>query len=301
MSLAPFFVLKKSETKYEEVAESLLCVACFVLLIIMLNTLLGSKGKMSQTFIEETRIPVTFIKVGPCVVTQIKKADKDGYWAVQLGFGTRKIKNISQPLQGHLKGAIKGKLAPRFLREVRMDSEPKYKVGDEVKITDVFKKGDVVAITGTSKGKGFAGVVKRWGFAGGPRTHGQSDRQRAPGSIGQGTTPGRVHKGKKMPGRMGGDTVTIKNLVVVNVDSENDTLAVSGPVPGSMGSLLKIKKIGSGKLDELVQETPEVQMQVEEKDEEGEKLDNKPTSTKAFEKTSENTETQNKTGDTEQS
>lgn len=219
---------------------------------------------MSQTFVEGTRVPVTLVKAGPCVVTYIKRVDSDGYWAVQLGFGEKKIKNITKPLQGHLKAA---KSAARFLREVRVDKEPDLKIGDVIKLTDIFKKGDVVAVTGVSKGKGFAGVVKRWKFAGGPKTHGQSDRWRAPGAIGQGTTPGRVRKGKKMPGRMGGDTIFVKNLIIVDVDDQKGEISVSGPVPGGPGSLLIIKKLASGKLEELVQEAPEVQVQVEEKEE----------------------------------
>jgi large subunit ribosomal protein L3 len=236
----------------------------------MLNTLLGSKGKMSQTYVGDTRVPVTWIKVGPCVVTQIKHQDKDGYWAIQLGFGDKRIKNVTKPMQGHLRGVIKDKKAPRFLREVRLKEEPKFKVGDVVNVSDIFKKGDEVSITGTSKGKGFAGVMKRWGFAGGPRTHGQSDRQRAPGSIGQGTTPGRVHKGKKMPGRMGTDTVTIKNLIVTDVNDDENLLAVSGPIPGIVGSLIKLTKTGTGKLEELVEEAPQQQVVEGEPEEEGE-------------------------------
>ena len=221
----------------------------------MINTLLGSKIKMSQAFIEGYRVPVTKVMAGPCVVTQIKKMDKDGYWAVQLGLGERKTKNISKALQGHLKGAIKDKKAPRFLAEVRFDSEPEYKVGDIIKASDIFKAGDVITITGTSKSKGFAGVVKRWSFAGGPKTHGQSDRQRAPGSIGTTTTPGRVLKGKHMAGRMGGDTVTIKNLHIASIDPEKNEMLISGPVPGIPGSLLIIKKTASGTLKELEHET----------------------------------------------
>ncbi len=234
----------------------------------MINTILGTKQGMTAKYIEGTRVPVTNVLAGPCVVTQLKTEDKDGYWAVQLGFSQRRIKNISKPLQGHLKGAIKDNKAPRFLREVRLSEQADLKVGDEVMLTQVLKKGDVISVTGISKGKGFAGVVKRHGFAGGPKTHGQSDRHRAPGSIGQGTTPGRVLKGKRMAGRMGGDTVTIKNLIVVDIDKEKNLLSVSGPVPGSPNSLLIIKKIKSGSLEDLVEEVPEVQEQVEEKAEE---------------------------------
>ncbi len=238
--------------------------AFFCVLKKMINTLLAEKQKMDQAYIGNARIPVTHIKVGPCVVTQVKDEQKNGYWAVQLGFGEKRIKNVTKPLLGHLKGAVKDKKAPRFLREVRLSEKTDLKVGDEIKVGDIFKKGDLVAVTGKSKGKGFAGVVKRWHFAGGPRTHGQSDRLRAPGSIGQGTTPGRVYKGKKMAGRMGSATITIKNLAVVSVDEAKNEIMLSGPVPGIPGGLLIIKKIGSGKLEDLIQETPQIQVQQEE-------------------------------------
>jgi large subunit ribosomal protein L3 len=230
----------------------------------MINTLLGKKEKMAALYVKGTRVPVTWVNLGPCIVTQVKSVDKDGYYSVQLGFSEKKIKNISKSLQGHLKGAIKEGKAPRFLREVRFESEPDLKVGDIVKLSDVFKKGDLVSVTGVSKGKGFAGVVKRHHFAGGPKTHGQSDRHRAPGSIGQGTTPGRVLKGKRMAGRMGGDTVSIKNLIIVDTNTEKNLVAVSGPIAGPTGSLVRIKKIASGSLEELVEKAPEVEEQVEE-------------------------------------
>lgn len=223
----------------------------------MLNSILAQKQKMNQTFVEDTRVPVTWIKVGPCLVTQIKNLAKDGYWAVQLGFGTRKAKNTPKSLQGHLK---KIQNYPRYLREIRSDKELEVKVGDQIKVSEIFKKGDLVEVQGTSKGKGFAGVVKRWHFAGGPKTHGQSDRQRAPGAIGQGTTPGRVHKGKKMAGRLGQQKVTIKNLIIVDINEEKNEMALSGPVPGSTGDLLIVKKIASGKLKELVEEAPQIQV-----------------------------------------
>lgn len=224
---------------------------------------------MGQAFIEGTRIPVTYIKAGPCVVTGIKKEGKDGYWAVQLGFGEKKIKNVTKPLKGHLKGVIRNSLAPSFLREVKFEAEPKYKVGDKVLASDIFSVGDLVSVSGISKGKGFTGVVKRWGFAGGPRTHGQSDRLRAPGSIGQGTTPGRVHKGKKMAGRMGSSKVTVKNLGVVSVDPGKDEVVLSGPVPGRKGGFLVIRKIKKGSLSDLLKETPEMKVE-EERPEEAE-------------------------------
>jgi large subunit ribosomal protein L3 len=220
----------------------------------MINTILGSKGVSSQTFIEGFRIPVTKITAGPCVVTQVKHMDKDGYWAIQLGFGLKKVKNTTKPLQGHLKANIKDNKAPRNLREIRVDKEPTMNVGDVVAVSEIFKPGDVVAVSGTSKGKGFAGGVKRYHFRGGPRTHGQSDRERAPGSVGQTTTPGRVYRGKRMAGRMGGETVTVKNLHIVSVNPETSEVEVSGQVPGTIGSLVKIIKIKSGSLDELQKE-----------------------------------------------
>jgi large subunit ribosomal protein L3 len=208
----------------------------------MLNTILGTKVKMSQTFTKNVRTPVTIIKTGPCVVTSIKSQDKDGYWAVQLGFGDKKIKNITKPLRGHLKGAIKDNIAPAFLREVKVSGKPELKIGDIVNLNDVVAKGDAVSITGTSKGKGFAGVVKRWGFAGSPRTHGQKSRRRAPGSIGQGTTPGLVRKGKKMGGRMGNETIKVTNLKVISTNLEKGTIKVKGTVPGSFGGFLIVEK-----------------------------------------------------------
>jgi large subunit ribosomal protein L3 len=191
---------------------------------------------------------VTKIFAGPCVVTQLKRLEKDGYWAIQLGLGEKRIKNITKPMQGHLRGEVKDKKAPRFLCEVRIKEESKLNVGDEIKAPDIFSSGDYISVTGISKGKGFAGGVKRWHFAGGPRTHGQSDRERAPGSIGATTTPGRVLKGKHMAGRMGGERVNVKNLQIVSVDTDTNEVKVSGPVPGVPGGLLYIHKIGKGKL-----------------------------------------------------
>ncbi len=231
----------------------------------MINTILGSKRENSQTFVEGFRIPVTRITAGPCTVTQIKNMDRDGYWAIQLGFSTKRAKNTSKPLQGHLKKITNDKLQitnkdaktqtfPRFLREVRLDKEPEVKVGDILKASDIFHPGDIISVTGISKGKGFAGVVKKHGFAGGPRTHGQSDRERAPGSVGQTTTPGRVYRGKKMAGRMGSQKVTVKNLHVLTVDPETQEITISGQAPGTFGSILTIKKIKSGSLKELEHE-----------------------------------------------
>ena len=227
----------------------------------MLNTILGEKIEMGQTFIKGTRVPVTKIKVDTCVVTQIKTNNRDGYWAVQLGFGSKRIKNISKSMQGHLKGATNDKYAPFFMREARLVEEPTYKVGDKIKASDIFSAGDVVSVTGASIGKGFAGVVKRWGFSGLPRTHGTAKKGRSPGSIGRGTTPGRVLKGKKMGGRMGGNTTTIANLVVVAVKDNDNEILISGAVPGSRGSSLVIKKIRAGNLADLEEKTPVSQVQ----------------------------------------
>jgi large subunit ribosomal protein L3 len=214
-----------------------------------MDTILGSKIKMSQTYVDGARVPVTRVTVAPCVVTQIKNEKKDGYWAVQLGYGAKKIKNITKPEQGHLKSVItKGaKMAPRYLREIRMFEVPKEKVGEQLKASDIFNIGDKVSVTGVSKGKGFAGGVKRWHFSGGPKTHGQSDRQRAPGSIGQGTTPGRVYKGKHMAGHMGVERTKIKGLKIININPEKNEIEVSGPIPGTVGSLVMIQRIGEHK------------------------------------------------------
>ena len=221
----------------------------------MINTILGSKSLNSQTFIEGFRIPVTKVIAGPCVVTQIKKMDKDGYWAIQLGFGLKRIKNTSKSLQGHLKANAKENKYPRSLQEVRVEKEPEFKVGDVVSVSDVLKAGDIVSVSGMSKGKGFASGIKRYGFRGGPRTHGQSDRERAPGSIGQTTTPGRVYRGKRMAGNMGNDKVTVANLHIISVNKDNGEIEISGQVPGTIGTLLTIKKIKSGSLKELEHET----------------------------------------------
>ncbi|MFZ5365691.1 MAG: 50S ribosomal protein L3 [Patescibacteria group bacterium] len=204
-----------------------------------MDTILGIKLGQTQKFTSEgERIPVSQIQAGPCFVVQIKKD------SVQLGFGEKKEKKTKKPILGHIKKAGL-KIIPRFLREVSANQQEisaNLKVGDEIKVGDVLKPGDIVDVTGTSKGKGFAGVVKRWGFAGGPKTHGQSDRERAPGSIGSTTTPGRVLKGKKMAGRMGGARVTVRNLQVFEVLPEKNLLLVKGLVPGAKKGLLIIKK-----------------------------------------------------------
>lgn len=213
----------------------------------MIQVILGTKKRSFQKFTQDGKsLPVTRITAGPCSVVQVKTLDKDGYSAIQLGWGEKKLSRTTKPLKGHFKGA-KLKLAPRFLREVRLEKEAKLKKGDTIKAGDVFKPGDIIKVTGTSKGKGFTGVMKRWGFAGGPATHGQSDRARAPGSIGQSATPGRVFPGKKMAGRFGGQRTTASNLTVMALDEEKNELLVKGLVPGHRNGLLLIKKIGEKK------------------------------------------------------
>jgi large subunit ribosomal protein L3 len=206
----------------------------------MLKGLIGKKVGMTQIFDEDgVSHPATLIEAGPCYVTQVRNTQKDGYSAVQLGFGEVKTKRLTGGQLGHLKRADLPPL--RYLREFRADKDVELKEGDEVTV-GVFAVGERVDVVGTSKGKGFTGVVKRYGFAGGPKTHGQSDRLRAPGSIGQTTTPGRVYKGKRMPGHMGNRRVSSQNLQVVLVDAERNLIAVKGPVPGPKGGLVMIKE-----------------------------------------------------------
>lgn len=213
----------------------------------MLKAILGKKLIQSQRFTKDgIRIPVTEVIAGPVYVTQIKTEKTDGYNAILLGFSEKKIKNTKKPILGIFKKAGLKKI-PRFLRETRIDADLNadlsgIKVGAEIRVDDVFKVGDKIDVSAISKGKGFAGVVKRHHFAGGPKTHGQSDRWRAPGSIGQTTTPGRVYKGKRMAGRMGGKKATVKNLEVVEVNPEKNRLVIKGLVPGGRNSLLTIKK-----------------------------------------------------------
>jgi len=213
----------------------------------MILAFFGTKLDTQSAFDDKgNRLVITNIKADPLTITQIKTKAKDGYWAIQCAQGKKSNKSLTQPLKKHLKKA-KLNQSPRFLREIRLQQETKLKLGDQIKVTDVFQSGDKVKVTGTSKGRGFAGVIKRWGFAGGPRTHGQSDRRRAPGSIGQGTDPGRVWKGKKMPGHFGHATKSVTGLQIISFDSDKHLLIVAGTVPGPRNSLLKITKTGSVK------------------------------------------------------
>jgi large subunit ribosomal protein L3 len=204
----------------------------------MANAIFGRKVGMTQVFSAggEAR-GVTVVEAGPCVVVQIKTQERDGYNAVQLGFGQRK--RVNDALKGHLKGL--GQF--RYLREVRVDDPNDYTVGQTLG-AEQFEEGEIVDVVGTSKGKGFAGGIKRYHFHGGPKTHGQSDRHRAPGSIGSGTTPGRVRKGLHMAGHMGDEQVTVKNLRVFDTDTSRNVLLIEGAVPGGTNGLLRIRKTG---------------------------------------------------------
>lgn len=199
--------------------------------------MIGRKIGMTQLFREDGEVVVTAIEAGPCFVTQVKTEAKDGYSAVQLGFG--ETKRLNSPQKGHLKDV--GQL--RYLREFDVEDVKSVQVGQRIDV-DMFKTGDLIDVIGVSKGKGFAGVVKRHHFAGGPKTHGQSDRHRAPGSIGATTSPGRVLKGTRMAGRMGNRRVTARNLKVIDVDLARHLLLVKGAVPGAKKGLLLIKKAG---------------------------------------------------------
>lgn len=205
----------------------------------MITALLGSKQSQSQMFTADgVRIPITVVLAGPNWITSVSDDVKTKH--IQLGFGL--IKNISKAEMGHIKKAGLDKQL-RFLRSFKVSELTEAdKPGAQVAIDQVFAPGDRVMVTGTSKGKGFAGVVKRHHFKGGPRTHGQSDRERAPGSIGQTTTPGRVYKGKRMAGRMGSDRVTVRNLTIIAVDPTTNMLTIKGLVPGAQNGLLIISK-----------------------------------------------------------
>lgn len=203
----------------------------------MKKAILGRKLGMTQIFDEKGKvIPVTAIEAGPCTVVQIKTKDTDGYEAVKLGFGDVKESKLTKPKMGEFK---KTNTTPKkHLREFRLE-EISYNVGDEIK-ADIFVAGDSVDITGTSKGKGFQGVIKRHGQSRGPMGHG-SMYHRRPGSMGSTSTPGRVFKGKKLPGHMGMETVTIQNLQIVKIDLDKNVILVKGSVPGNKGAILKIK------------------------------------------------------------
>ncbi len=204
----------------------------------MVNTILGRKLGMTQVWDEDDNVvPVTVILAGPCTVSQVKTKETDGYEAVQIGFGDIKAKKVNKPMTGHFEKA--GVEPMRYLREVRVEDASQYKTGDKVTVAD-FADVTAVDVTGTSKGKGFQGTIKRWNFHRGPMTHG-SRNQRKPGSIGQCAYPARVRKGLHMAGHMGDERVTVKNLKLVRVDEEQNLLLVKGAVPGAKNALVQVR------------------------------------------------------------
>jgi large subunit ribosomal protein L3 len=204
----------------------------------MVSTILGRKIGMTQVWDEDDNvIPVTVIQAGPCTVSQVKTKETDGYDAVQIGFGDIKAKKVNKPMAGHFAKA--GVEPMRYLREVRVEDGSEYKPGDQVTVADVAEV-KAVDVTGTSKGKGFQGTIKRWNFSRGPMTHG-SRNQRKPGSIGQCAYPARVRKGLHMAGHMGDERVTVKNLKLVRVDTDQNLLLVKGAVPGGSNALVQVR------------------------------------------------------------
>mgnify|MGYP000958556228 CR=1 FL=1 len=204
----------------------------------MNKAILGKKIGMTQVFTEEGHlIPVTIVEAGPCTIVQVKNTEKDGYNAVQLGFGDVKERRVNKPTKGHFdKANVPYK---RYLKEFRLEGS-NYEIGQEIK-ADIFTPGEKVDISGISKGKGFAGVIKRWNQARGPMSHG-SKFHRRPGAMAMSATPARVLKGKKLPGQMGHKLVTVQNLEIVKVDAENNLLLIKGAVPGPKNTLLSIKE-----------------------------------------------------------
>lgn len=204
----------------------------------MKKGLLGKKLGMTQIFSEDGRkIPVTVVEAGPCVVLQVKTAEKDGYNAIQLGYNEVDANRTTRAIVGHCRPAAQG---PRkYLRELRVDDTNDYKIGDTLN-AEIFAAGELVDVTGTSIGKGYQGVIKRWGFQGGRSTHG-SRFHRAPGAIGCSATPSRVMKNKKMPGQMGNERVTIQRLQIVRVDQDENLILIKGAIPGSKNGLVMIR------------------------------------------------------------
>ena len=205
----------------------------------MQKALIGKKIGMTQIFDEKGKVvPVTVVEAGPCVVSQLKTVETDGYEAVQIGFGDIKPKHVTKPLQGHFK---KADVAPkRNLKEFRFDDCSAFELGQIIK-ADVFETGNKVDVTGKSKGKGYAGVIKRWNFARLKESHGTGPNARHGGSMGACSSPSRIWKGKKMAGHLGAERVTVQNLTVVKIDAENNLLAIKGAVPGPNGGYVVVK------------------------------------------------------------
>ena len=210
-----------------------------------MNGLIGKKIGMTQVFGADGNVlPVTVIQTGPCVVVQKRETGRDGYNALQLGFGSRKSQRVNKPEQGHMVKAGKG--AFQLLREFRSEDVGQYEVGQEIKVADLFKVGDRVDVSGTSKGRGFTGVIKRWGFAGFPGSHGTHEYFRHGGSIGNRSFPGRVFKGKKMAGQWGNERISVQNLEVIGVRAEDNLLLVKGAVPGAKRGFVFIRRAIKG-------------------------------------------------------
>jgi large subunit ribosomal protein L3 len=205
----------------------------------MIKAIIGRKLNMTQLFAEDgNAVPVTVVQAGPCFITQVKTPERDGYSAVQLGFGSRKAKNVNKPTKGHMDKIGKGYF--EILREVLTDAAADHEPGEEI-AADVFEIGERIDVIGTSKGKGFAGTIKRWGFQRGPAGHG-SKNIREPGSTGNATFPGRVIKGKRMPGQKGNKRVTALGLKIIDVRPEDNLIIIKGAVPGAKNGLVLIRK-----------------------------------------------------------
>jgi large subunit ribosomal protein L3 len=210
-----------------------------------MNGLIGRKVGMTQYYNAEGNvIPVTVIETGPCVVVQKKETAKDGYNAVQVGFGTKKAQRVNKAMQGHMAKAGKG--AFEVLREFRLEDVSQFSVGQEIKVADLFKTGDLIDVAGTSKGHGYTGVIKRWSFAGFPGSHGTHEYFRHGGSIGNRSYPGRVRKGKKMAGHWGDELVSTQNLQIIDVRPEQNLMLVCGAVPGVKQGVVIVRHAAKG-------------------------------------------------------
>jgi large subunit ribosomal protein L3 len=207
--------------------------------------LIGKKVGMTQFYNAEGNvIPVTVIQTGPCVVVQKKESTKDGYNALQVGFGSKKNQRVNKPEQGHMAKAGKG--AFEVLKEFRLDDVSQYQVGQEIKAADLFKTGDRIDVSGTSKGHGFSGVIKRWSFAGFPGSHGTHEYFRHGGSIGNRSYPGRVRKGKKMAGHWGNEQISVQNLEVIDIRADDNLILVKGAVPGAKQGIVVVRRAAKG-------------------------------------------------------
>jgi large subunit ribosomal protein L3 len=208
-----------------------------------MKAIIGRKLGMTQIFAEDgSAVPVTVVEAGPCTITQIKTPERDGYSALQIGFGTRKAKNVNRPTKGHMDAAGKGYF--QVLREVRVEQPGDYQIGEGIS-ADIFEIGERIDVIGTSKGKGFAGTIKRWGFKRGPSTHGCKSI-REPGSTGMATYPGRVLKGKRMAGQKGNKRVTVMNLKIIDIRPEENLMLVKGAIPGAGNGVILIRKTNRG-------------------------------------------------------